>query len=449
MAKATIHLNSKQSAFTDSEARFPAFVGGWGSGKTMVGILKGLQLSQAFPKNLGMIVRKKFTDLRDSTLKDFERYTGLAVKKDAKEVTLSNGSTIMFRHGDELSKLQNVNLGWFMIEQAEEFDSAEQFDLLRGRMRRDEAKVHKGMVIANTAGHNWVWDRWKNKKLNNYSLVESNIEDCRNHLPQATLDDWEQLKDESPKKYNRYILNSWEDYDLEGAFYASLMSDALKQDRSGLECLYEPDQPVYTFWDLGVSDTTVIWCVQFIRGEVWLIDYYENHSEGIGHYAKWLRDKTYIYKEHYLPHDGNQRIQGEQVQTRKQILQNLMNEPVMIVNRHFIMERIECVRLLLHKCKFSDKCKMGVDGLNHYKRKRNDARSTDARSVFDDKPLHDWASNPADAFGYMAMAYRSQLMIDGQMVGYTTAATVEDEVSRMTHDYTEYDPMENRVRRRA
>jgi len=172
-----------QKAFINSTARFPCFKAGWGTGKTTCALIKGLILSDAYQGNLGLIVRKKYTDLRDSTLKDFERYTGLHVPQSTKEVMIGEGSKIMFRHGDELSGLQNVNLGWAYIEQAEEFETDEQFMMIRGRLRRElklagnwENKVSKDypelieyikhnqlrqlMIIANAAGHNWLYQKW-------------------------------------------------------------------------------------------------------------------------------------------------------------------------------------------------------------------------------------------------------------------------------------------------
>lgn len=38
---------------------------------------------------------------------------------------------------------------------------------------------------------------------------------------------------------------------------------------------YEDGLPVYTFWDLGISDTTAIWFAQFYGKEIRLIDHYE------------------------------------------------------------------------------------------------------------------------------------------------------------------------------
>lgn len=403
--KQEIKLNKKQAMFGNSTARFPAFVGGWGCGKTMMGILRGMLLSETFSNNLGLIVRKKFTDLRDSTLKDFERYTGLRVKKDDKEVRLDNGSVIMFRHGEELSGLQNVNLGWFMIEQGEEFETAEQFDLLRGRLRRSEGKVRQGMVIANTAGHNWIWDRWKHRKLDGYELTEASIEDNREHIPADTLADWDRLRVESPKKYNRYVLNSWEDYDLEGAYYSAMMSDALKEKRIR-QIPYNPNYPVITAWDLGVGDSTAIWFAQARPYEpVRLIDYYEAHGQPLKHYVDVLNKRGYEYSRHFGPHD----LRGRSLQTGKTTLEvaHELGIDFEIVDMHRLEDGIECVRSALPDCEFDEiLCKDGINALNHYKRKKNDNLSTEERPVFIDTPLHDWASHCADSFRYLCWAFR-------------------------------------------
>jgi phage terminase large subunit len=95
-------LEPFQMEFFTSRARFPAMVAAWGTGKTMVALLKAMEHSIRYPGNLGLIVRKNFTDLKDSTMKDFTRYTGIRVPS-SKDVKLANGSQIMFRHMDELS----------------------------------------------------------------------------------------------------------------------------------------------------------------------------------------------------------------------------------------------------------------------------------------------------------------------------------------------------------
>ena len=150
-------LNDYQWDFFGSTARFPAMVAGWGSGKTMMGIMKGALFSLAYKGNLGMVVRKVYKDLEQSTIQDWMKYTGQKVKT-TRECVFPNGSKVYFRHLDELTtvsgkkEIQNINLGWFYIEQAEELEAADQFEALRGRLRREltvDKEFYDAITLAN------------------------------------------------------------------------------------------------------------------------------------------------------------------------------------------------------------------------------------------------------------------------------------------------------------
>ncbi|KKL18009.1 hypothetical protein LCGC14_2479790, partial [marine sediment metagenome] len=282
--------------------------------------------------------------------------------------------------------------------------------------------VRQIIVIANSCGHNWIYKRWISPKTrmteeDGYSYSEGKPFENVEFIPEFTLKNWETLKKTSVKKYNRYVLNSHEDYDIEGSYYASLMSDALKEGRVEIDTLYDKTECVYTFWDLGVSDDTTIWFVQFCRDSINLIDYYQNTGQGVEHYSDVLTERGYTYADHYLPHDAKQRLQGVDITTRLDILRRLRKyEDVYIVERHSVQERIQAVRSLLNKCKFAESAEVGVECLNRYKREINKAKSTEEKLFFLDKPAHDGFSHGADSFGYMAVVYR-YMPIDGLVLG--------------------------------
>jgi len=239
-----IYPTEPQGRFLTSTARFPGFIGGWASGKTMIGITKAMKMTYDYPDNLGIIFRKKYTDLADSTMADFTTYTGIKVKSD-KSVTFPNGSKILFHHLDELSGVaQNINLGWFMIEQAEELESEDVFNKLRGRLRRTNGVrkdadgntvlhasgepirglfdiygnegMRQAFIIANAKGHNWVWRNWVMEGLGNSECIEGTyLDHPPGRLPQDFMDDLEEMKEESPAYYRRYVLNSHEETDTE------------------------------------------------------------------------------------------------------------------------------------------------------------------------------------------------------------------------------------------
>jgi len=222
-----VQLRPWQDGFIYSPAKFSALVSAWGTGKTLSLILKAVRLSEEHPHNLGIIFRKEFEDLRDSTMKDFEEYTGMKINYK-REANFANGSIIMFRHLEEMRNLQNLNLGFFGIEQAEEMDTEEGFMKLLGRLRRKGVGTQQGFIIANTKGHNWIYNLWKMEGLKQVAkdlrltmdvpladLHEARTQEAKAYLDEQFLVSLEILKKKRPKLYNRFVLNSWEDEDTE------------------------------------------------------------------------------------------------------------------------------------------------------------------------------------------------------------------------------------------
>ena len=104
------HPTIPQAEFLQSTARFPAFIGGWASGKTLVLIAKAMELSYNIPNNLGVIFRRTFKDLSESTMADFTNKTGLKIKcvKQVYQVEFPNKSLILFHHLDRQQLIISV-----------------------------------------------------------------------------------------------------------------------------------------------------------------------------------------------------------------------------------------------------------------------------------------------------------------------------------------------------
>ena len=188
-------------------------ISAWGTGKSLCLILRVLRLCELYPNNLALICRKEFTDLKDSTIKDFELYTGIKVPS-SKDVRLPNGSVIMFRHGEELNTLQNINLGVCGIEQAEEFDDDSQWFMLFGRMRRKDCGNPSLFLIANANGDNWINRLWPvdgdqhYKRSEGYELYEATTYDNADVLPESFMKSLETLRTQKPSVYQQYVMNS-------------------------------------------------------------------------------------------------------------------------------------------------------------------------------------------------------------------------------------------------
>ncbi len=192
-----------------------------------------------------------------------------------------------------------------------------------------------------------------------------------------------------------------------GAYYGKQLAQARKDGRI-TSVPHEAGHEVYTFWDLGMDDSTSIWFMQAIGRELRFIDYYEASGEGLSHYAKVLKEKPYVYGDHYMPHDAEVRELGTGT-SRKETAENLGIRPIMVVQRahdtQAVMSGIEAGRNVMSRCWFDErKCSRGLAALEGY-RCEYDAE----KKKLADHPNHDWCSHGADAFRTFAVGFRPRI----------------------------------------
>lgn len=190
---------------------------------------------------------------------------------------------------------------------------------------------------------------------------------------------------------------------FEGARQGSYFGRELSQaDSEGRVCRVpvQSEIAVDTWWDLGVSDATAIWFTQTVGREIHVVDYYEQSGEGLPHYAKVLQDRGYIWGKHHAPHDIAVRELGSgkaRIETAAQL--GLAFE---IVPNIPVEDGIDAARAFLSRCWFDrDKTERGRLALMSY-HKTWDER----RRCFSSAPYHDWSSNGADAWRYLAVGHR-------------------------------------------
>lgn len=194
-----------------------------------------------------------------------------------------------------------------------------------------------------------------------------------------------------------------------GSVYGAELSKARTEKRI-TRVPYDREFPVWTAWDLGRSDATAIWFIQVIGGQYRFIDFYQNTGEGMDHYVDIItgsapiregareRRLAYRYEGHILPHDARaKRMEAQRSLADQAIHMGLKN--VKVLDATDVETGISQGRLIFTRSYFDEElCGQGIDALAQYRYKW----SEDTRSL-STTPLHDWASNPADAFRTWAM----------------------------------------------
>lgn len=188
---------------------------------------------------------------------------------------------------------------------------------------------------------------------------------------------------------------------VEGAYYQVQMAQ-IRKHRMITRVSYTPGIPVNTGWDLGYNDDNAIWFHQRVGIENRIIDYYKNSGEDLEHYVRILQERGYIYGRHFLPHDathGSLKTGSKSVVT---ILEEFGIKNIEVVARtNDRLASIDETRRFLSTCWIDqEKCDEGIKCLDSY-RKEWDLRT----GAFKNTPLHDWASNGADALRSLACGF--------------------------------------------
>lgn len=238
-----------------------------------------------------------------------------------------------------------------------------------------------------------------------------------------------EMENDKRRDYDHY-LNIWEGHcvqNLEGAIYAKELRKAQEEGRI-CPVKWDQETPVSTFWDLGRADNTAIWFAQRVALQYRVLGYYEatglkinlsDSSGGINHFLKECQRRGYVYDTFHLPHDARAKRLGMH-RTIQEMIQRA-GYRVSIVPKLSVVDGINAARVIFPNCWFDEKaCVDGLNRLRHYRYKVVDGHLSN-------DPIHDEASDGADAFRMMAVAMKTPR-------GKTT---VGDRLRRMVHEATE------------
>ena len=184
---------------------------------------------------------------------------------------------------------------------------------------------------------------------------------------------------------------------VEGAIFAREIQMADLDGRI-TKVVYDPTKPVHTVWDLGWSDATAIWFLQFIGGENHLIKYIEGNQRTVTSWLAELQTFGYVYDTMWLPHDAENKTLAGNGRSIEEIVRS-SGYKTRIIDKTPIVDSINAARTIFGNCWFDrDNCHQGLQCLRHY-RYEVDANT----KQFSKTPLHDHYSHGADAFRYIGL----------------------------------------------
>lgn len=205
--------------------KYTRYIGGIGSGKTMVGCIGMLHLAVQHRGDY-LIARQFMPELKDTTYKTFLEICPPELIKEIRVAdmvvkihTVDGGvSNILFRGLEEHDKLKSLNLNAFYIDEANQVSEAA-FMMLQGRLRGRHWR--KGFLTMNPGGHDWSWRWFVDKKHITTNEVKQLFLNIRApsleniHLPDGYIDTM--LATWSEERIKREIMGSEDSF--EGQIY--------------------------------------------------------------------------------------------------------------------------------------------------------------------------------------------------------------------------------------
>ena len=146
---------------------------------------------------------------------------------------------------------------------------------------------------------------------------------------------------------------------------------------------------------------------QVIQGEVHILEAHNSHGQPLVYYIGLIEQRThYRYGMHFLPHDARAKTLASGGKSIIEQLGEALSLSMMrIVPNLSVQDGIQAVRRMLTRTWFdAEKCEGLMEALRAYEREYDDTNK-----VFRDRPLHNWASDWADAFRMCAIAEHEEI----------------------------------------
>jgi phage terminase large subunit len=403
--------------FKPEKSRYRILWGGRGGAKSW-GIARALLILGA-RKPLRILCAREFqTSLKDSVHKllcDQIESLGLMGFYEITQATIraQNGTEFFFsglkNNVTNIKSFEGVDICW--VEEAANVSKLS-WNVLIPTIRKEGSEIW--ISFNPELETDETYQRFVVKPPNDSIVTKINWSD-NPWFPETLNLERESLKNRDIDAYNTV----WEGVcrqTVDGAIFAREMQMAELQQRI-TNVVYDPAKPVHAVFDLGWSDSTAIWFLQYVGMETRLLRYFEDSQQTISYYLAKMQTFGYVYDTLWLPHDAENKTLAANGKSIEEIVRGA-GYKTQILPRVPIVDSINAARTIFPACWFDrENTAQGIDCLRHY-RYEVDPNT----GQFSKQPLHDHYSHGADAFRYIALMVKEPRSRKAQSNTYVVPA---------------------------
>ncbi len=187
-----------QAAFINAHEQFPAFVGGFGSGKTEAGIKRALRLKFAYPRQnvayylptydlVRMIGYPRFQEVLTNARVPFR------LNQSDHVLTIRDKGQLIFRTMDNPSRIVGYEVADSIVD---ELDTLKVEDartvwrqiIARNRQKKPDRALNTVGVATTPEGFRFVYEAWAKEPADGYRLIRASTYSNARNLPDGYID---------------------------------------------------------------------------------------------------------------------------------------------------------------------------------------------------------------------------------------------------------------------
>lgn len=217
----TLDLNpGAQGKFVLSKEPFPAFMGGYRSGKTAGGVIKAWMYSMKHPGAVGVWTEPIAGMFAESLLPTLRKFYGefegslwheVGKGGPNHNIALSNGCMWLLKAAETPERIVGFEAAWALMNEAastEHGSQEETYFRLVGRLSQ-VGYPHWLGVATTPSGHNWLWKEWVESPKPGHVLFHGGTLDNRKNLPEGYIERMTQIYGLGTPMYRQYVLGEF------------------------------------------------------------------------------------------------------------------------------------------------------------------------------------------------------------------------------------------------
>lgn len=253
-------LSATQKAFVQCREPYPAFVGGFGSGKTAAAIARALALKIKFPKADVAYYLPSYPLVQDIAMK---RFPELCERKEwpfkmrggtSPHIEFPDAGRILFRSLSHPESIVGYEVAHSICDELDTLPEDKARDAWNKVIARNRQKIGgwpNSVAVATTPeGFRFVYDRWERNPAKGYVLFKARTRDNAANLPESYIENLE-------NSYPSQLLSAYLDGEFvnltTGSVYSNFDRNAHKTDAA-----IEPREPLHIGMDFNVNNMSAV-----------------------------------------------------------------------------------------------------------------------------------------------------------------------------------------------